>query len=160
MQILESLYFPYKSCCADSITRCFHRSEYIICPVTSLWIFFTLALAPWRISQKKWEISKLEEVIQQTCQSKEKGKPSQRSVKSDSANSKPTLPVFDVRDEQGDDAAIFERMAVIPVSRCSAVNFLVDSFERKKNDQNKCFLALPLPSFTVNNKTVSNLLSR
>ena len=43
---------------------------------------------------------KLEEVIQQTRKSKEKGKPGQRSVKSDSANSKPTLPVFDVRDEQ------------------------------------------------------------
>ena len=59
---------------------------------------------------------KLEEVIQQTRETKENGKPSQRSVKRDSTNFEPTLPLFGVISKQGDVVAIFERMAVTPLS--------------------------------------------
>ena len=59
---------------------------------------------------------KLEEVIQQTRQTKENGKPSQRSVERDSTNFEPTLPFFGVRSKQGNVFAISaERMAFIPV---------------------------------------------
>ena len=60
---------------------------------------------------------KLEEVKQQTSETKEKGKPSQRSVKRNSTNFKPTLSVFGVRSKQGDVMTIsVKRMAFIPVT--------------------------------------------
>ena len=61
-------------------------------------------------------VSRLEEVKHQSCKSKEKGKPGQRSVKRDSTNFKSTSSVFCIENEQGDVATIFERMAFIPVS--------------------------------------------
>lgn len=59
---------------------------------------------------------KLEEVIQQTRETKENGKPRQRSVKRDSTNFEPTLPFFGVRSKHGDVVALsVERMAFTPI---------------------------------------------
>ena len=57
----------------------------------------------------------LGEMKHQSCKTKEKRKPSQRSVERDPTNFKPTLPVFCVRDEQVDVFTISERMAFTPV---------------------------------------------
>ena len=68
----------------------------------------------------------------QSCKAKEKGKPSQRSVKRDSTNFKSALPVFGIRDEQVDVFTISERMAFIPVGWYRAIYFLVDTFKSKE----------------------------
>lgn len=75
------------------------------------------------------------EVIQQTRKPKEKRQPGQRGVKCYSANFKPTTPFLSVGNEQRDVTAIPERMAFIPVTRCGAVDSLVDSFKRKESNQ-------------------------
>ena len=54
--------------------------------------------------------SRLDEMKHQSCNAKEKGKPSQRSVKRDSTNFKSALPVFGIIDEQVDVFTISERM--------------------------------------------------
>lgn len=82
---------------------------------------------------KTWR--KLKEVIQQTRKPKEKRQPGQRGVKCYSANFKPTTPFLSVGNEQRDVTAIPERMAFIPVTRCGAVDSLVDSFKRNESNQ-------------------------
>ena len=72
-------------------------------------------------------------MIQQARKSKEKREPGQRSVERDSTNFKPTTAVFSVGNEQRDVTTIPERVAFIPVIRCGAVDFLVDSFKQNKN---------------------------
>ena len=71
---------------------------------------------------------------QQSCQSEEKGKPGQRSVKRDSANFAPTTRVFSVGNEQSDVVAIPERMVFIPVIRCGAIDSLVDSLKNQQKE--------------------------
>ena len=63
--------------------------------------------------------------IQQRHESKEKGEPAQRGVKSDSTNFKATLPVLSIRNKQSNVMTVSKRMAFIPVRRCRAVYFLV-----------------------------------
>ena len=71
-------------------------------------------------------------MIQQSREPKKERDPRQRSVKRDSSDSESASPVFCVRNEQSDVSAIPERMAFIPVRRCGAVNFFVDSFKAKE----------------------------
>ena len=74
----------------------------------------------------------------QSRKSKEEGKPGQSSVERDSADLKPASPLLSVGNEQGDVAAISERMAFFPVVRCGTVNFLVDTLKQKtKAKQNR-----------------------
>ena len=73
-----------------------------------------------------------EEVVQQTHESKDEGKPGQRRVKSDSSNFKTTPPLLSVGDKRCDMMTLSEWVTFIPVNRCTGVNFLKDAFKRKK----------------------------
>jgi len=78
-------------------------------------------------------VLELQEVKQQSSQSKKKGNPGQGSVKRDSTNLKPTAPVLCVRNKQSDVTAIPEWMSFTPVIRCGAVDSFVDSSTATRN---------------------------